>query len=61
MINRQNPSERAQLKKGSDALDSARLATPAIADFYNDIDPKQTFALRYCVTKFHRTNSSAER
>jgi len=37
MINRQNPSERAQLKEGSDALDSARLVTPAITDFYNDI------------------------
>ena len=42
MINRQNPSERAQLKEGSDALDSARLVTPAITDFYNDIGTKRT-------------------
>jgi hypothetical protein len=42
MINRQNPSERAQLKEGSDALDGARVATPAISDFYNNICHKPT-------------------
>jgi hypothetical protein len=44
MINRQNPSERAQLKEGSDALDGARVATPAISDFYNNICQKRLSA-----------------
>jgi hypothetical protein len=52
MINRQNPSERAQLKEGSDALDGARVATPAISDFYNNIGTFETWR-RLRITSAH--------
>jgi hypothetical protein len=43
MINQQNPPEWVELKEGFDTLESVRVATPAIADFCNDISHMQKF------------------